>query len=401
MDTETYDQIHVPAATVGDAAQLPAGEPGRDRRHARRRRRSTSSCPPSVELTITYTEPGMQGDRSTGGTKPATLETGAEIQVPLFITTGEQGQGRHPRRLLPRPGQPADGPVMSRPQQGPQAGPRRPLRGRAARRRPAGRRCADRVGRGRPAGQPTYTVDARRGRRRAPASGSTSCSATYAAGLDRSTGCPRSTATCCGIGVYELLWRRRRPGRRWRSTRRSSWPGRCRPTTRRRSSTAARPLPSQAHAAVERTEALKPAAVPRRGRRRAEQADRRLTGVLQCRGSVLAATARRASASSTPHAISCSVSTARRLVVDHGQRAQVVLPDRQHLAVVVAALGLDRRGVPGQRARPSRRAPTCSRSRSRTSSRRRLGGAARALPRAAARPPERRRSRPARPAAAR
>jgi elongation factor P len=41
--------------------------------------------PASVELTITYTEPGVQGDRSTGGTKPATLETGAEIAVPLFI----------------------------------------------------------------------------------------------------------------------------------------------------------------------------------------------------------------------------------------------------------------------------------------------------------------------------
>ena len=52
--------------------------------------RSTSSCPASVELVITYTEPGLQGDRSTGGTKPATLETGAEIQVPLFITTGEK-----------------------------------------------------------------------------------------------------------------------------------------------------------------------------------------------------------------------------------------------------------------------------------------------------------------------
>ena len=39
---------------------------------------------------MTYTEPGMQGDRSTGGTKPATVETGAEIQVPLFITQGER-----------------------------------------------------------------------------------------------------------------------------------------------------------------------------------------------------------------------------------------------------------------------------------------------------------------------
>jgi elongation factor P len=46
--------------------------------------------PASVELTITYTEPGLQGDRSTGGTKPATLETGLQIQVPLFIVNGEK-----------------------------------------------------------------------------------------------------------------------------------------------------------------------------------------------------------------------------------------------------------------------------------------------------------------------
>jgi elongation factor P len=44
--------------------------------------------PASVVLEITYTEPGLQGDRSTGGTKPATVETGAEIQVPLFLETG-------------------------------------------------------------------------------------------------------------------------------------------------------------------------------------------------------------------------------------------------------------------------------------------------------------------------
>ena len=46
--------------------------------------------PAAVELTITQTDPGVQGDRSTGGTKPATLETGAQVQVPLFITTGEK-----------------------------------------------------------------------------------------------------------------------------------------------------------------------------------------------------------------------------------------------------------------------------------------------------------------------
>ena len=46
--------------------------------------------PASVELTVSQTDPGVQGDRSTGGTKPATLETGAQISVPLFITTGEK-----------------------------------------------------------------------------------------------------------------------------------------------------------------------------------------------------------------------------------------------------------------------------------------------------------------------
>jgi elongation factor P len=44
--------------------------------------------PPSVILEVTFTEPGLQGDRSSGGTKPATLETGANIQVPLFLEQG-------------------------------------------------------------------------------------------------------------------------------------------------------------------------------------------------------------------------------------------------------------------------------------------------------------------------
>jgi elongation factor P len=84
MDTDTYDQITVPAATVGDAANFML--------------ESTSAMvatnegvplyvelPPSVTLMVTYTEPGLQGDRSSAGTKPATLETGYQIQVPLFL----------------------------------------------------------------------------------------------------------------------------------------------------------------------------------------------------------------------------------------------------------------------------------------------------------------------------
>lgn len=46
--------------------------------------------PVTVELVVKHTDPGLQGDRSTGGTKPATLETGAEINVPLFINTGDK-----------------------------------------------------------------------------------------------------------------------------------------------------------------------------------------------------------------------------------------------------------------------------------------------------------------------
>jgi elongation factor P len=87
MDTADYDQLTVPASVVGDAANfmlenqavtvaLNNGNP------------LYVELPASVVLEITYTEPGLQGDRSTGGTKPATVETGFEIQVPLFLEQG-------------------------------------------------------------------------------------------------------------------------------------------------------------------------------------------------------------------------------------------------------------------------------------------------------------------------
>jgi elongation factor P len=87
MDTSDFDQIHVPSAVVGDAVNfmlenqmvtiaLHNGNP------------LYVELPASVVLEITYTEPGLQGDRSTGGTKPATVETGYQIQVPLFLEQG-------------------------------------------------------------------------------------------------------------------------------------------------------------------------------------------------------------------------------------------------------------------------------------------------------------------------
>src|SRR3990170_4993671 len=125
MDVSDYDQITLPAAVVGDAANfmlenqnvtvaLHDGNP------------LYVELPASVVLEISYTEPGLQGDRSTGGTKPATLETGAEIAVPLFLETGTKIK--------------VD--TRDRSHQGPQARARPALRGRAARgqrRRPPAR----------------------------------------------------------------------------------------------------------------------------------------------------------------------------------------------------------------------------------------------------------------------
>ncbi|MGO1538236.1 MAG: elongation factor P [Leucobacter sp.] len=87
MNQQDYDQLTVSGTVVGDAAKfmlenlqvqiaLHEGEP------------LYIELPASVVLEVTYTEPGLQGDRSTGGTKSATVETGAEIQVPLFLDTG-------------------------------------------------------------------------------------------------------------------------------------------------------------------------------------------------------------------------------------------------------------------------------------------------------------------------
>ena len=87
MNTSDYDQITLSEEQVGDAPNfmlenqdvtiaLHNGEP------------LYVELPASVVLEITHTEPGLQGDRSTGGTKPATVETGYQIQVPLFLEQG-------------------------------------------------------------------------------------------------------------------------------------------------------------------------------------------------------------------------------------------------------------------------------------------------------------------------
>ncbi|MEJ1155472.1 MULTISPECIES: elongation factor P [Microbacterium] len=87
MDVELYDQISLQAATVGDAANFML-ENQQVQIALNNDNPLYVELPPSVVLEITYTEPGLQGDRSSAGTKAATVETGYEIQVPLFLETG-------------------------------------------------------------------------------------------------------------------------------------------------------------------------------------------------------------------------------------------------------------------------------------------------------------------------
>jgi elongation factor P len=89
MDTETYDQVAVDGDAVGDAASymIEGSTP-----YVTFYDGSALGVelPASVELTVSETEPGVKGDRVSGATKPATVETGAVVQVPLFVETGDR-----------------------------------------------------------------------------------------------------------------------------------------------------------------------------------------------------------------------------------------------------------------------------------------------------------------------
>jgi elongation factor P len=89
MDAETFDQMPIPANVVGSTADYLL-ENATTTVAVHENLPLYVELPASVELVIEQTDPGVQGDRSTGGTKPATLETGATVQVPLFIATGEK-----------------------------------------------------------------------------------------------------------------------------------------------------------------------------------------------------------------------------------------------------------------------------------------------------------------------
>ena len=89
MHLETYEQIFLQEALIEGHHFLKDGQHCEIVFHADEERALFCDLPPRVELEVTYTEPGIKGDTATNTQKPATLETGAEIRVPLFINEGE------------------------------------------------------------------------------------------------------------------------------------------------------------------------------------------------------------------------------------------------------------------------------------------------------------------------
>lgn len=90
MNTEDYEQTFLQEELINAPQFLKEGNEVEMLIHAEEEKVLACELPPFVELEITYTEPGVKGDTATNATKPATLETGAEINVPLFINEGDK-----------------------------------------------------------------------------------------------------------------------------------------------------------------------------------------------------------------------------------------------------------------------------------------------------------------------
>ncbi|MBA2783480.1 MAG: elongation factor P [Rubrobacteraceae bacterium] len=89
MDSDTYDQVPMPAQVVGEAVGYIV-EGGTVTVLSADGEVVSVEPPAHVDLGVSQTDPGLKGDTATGGTKPATLETGVVVQVPLFINVGDQ-----------------------------------------------------------------------------------------------------------------------------------------------------------------------------------------------------------------------------------------------------------------------------------------------------------------------
>lgn len=90
MNNENFEQISIPSEKIEGVAFLKEGDTIDVQVHAETETILTAELPQTVILEVTYTEPGLKGDTATNATKPATLETGAEVRVPLFINEGEK-----------------------------------------------------------------------------------------------------------------------------------------------------------------------------------------------------------------------------------------------------------------------------------------------------------------------
>ena len=90
MDSDTYDQVMIQEDLINAPTLMKDGQEVDILFHAETESPLTCELPAYVELQITYTEPGIRGDTATNATKAATLETGAEIQVPLFINQDDK-----------------------------------------------------------------------------------------------------------------------------------------------------------------------------------------------------------------------------------------------------------------------------------------------------------------------
>ena len=90
MNTETFEQVTIPGEQIDGVQYLKDGDIVEVQVHAESETILTAEMPTHVVLEITYTEPGLRGDTATNTLKLATVETGAEVRVPLFIETGEK-----------------------------------------------------------------------------------------------------------------------------------------------------------------------------------------------------------------------------------------------------------------------------------------------------------------------
>lgn len=90
MNSETYEQTFLPDSMIDDARFMKEGMEIDILFHAGNDAPLILELPPQIILEVTYTEPGVRGDTATNATKPATVETGAEIKVPLFINEGDK-----------------------------------------------------------------------------------------------------------------------------------------------------------------------------------------------------------------------------------------------------------------------------------------------------------------------